>query len=254
MKQANTISAVVGERLRRWRKEARLTQDQVATAARGFGLDWKRGTVASIEGGHREVSLSEFLALPFLAQFFGSADSWNRLASFLPPQVQTDETAHSRGGDSLVLDLTETEVELASGCWIDIKHLRALVAGYPAGGRKVPKNALVTWGLVAEAASQTTALFEATLRDFSSSIAATMPQLREAEQKAAKKLGVSADAVLAAALTLWGKTLTDERDARAEKQITDEASPRRLQAMRGHVTRDLLDELRPVLKEKEETE
>ena len=192
MKQAKTISAVVGERLRRWRKEARLTQDQVATAARGFGLDWKRGTVASIEGGHREVSLSEFLALPFLAQFFGSADSWNRLASFLPPQVHTDETARSRGGDSPVLDLhTHTEVELAPGCWIDIEHLRALVAGHPAGGRKVPKNALVTWESVAEAASQTTALLKAQLRAFSSSIAATMPQPREAEQKAAKKLGVT---------------------------------------------------------------
>lgn len=49
--------------MRAWREEAAFTQDDVATAARGFGLNWTRDTVAAIENGRREITLSEFTVL-----------------------------------------------------------------------------------------------------------------------------------------------------------------------------------------------
>ena len=252
MSQANSISAVVGQSVRMWREEAGLTQDQVAKVAVDLGFDWARGTVASIEGGHREVSLSEFLALPFFSQLVGAADSWNRLADFLPPELETGETTDISTGEGAVLDLrADAEVELSPACWIQTEHLRALLAGHPAGGRKVPKDAMVTWRTIGEALLATS---RSIVSRFKQSAEPVAPRPQEAEQKAAKRLGVTADDIMAGALYLWGRTLSAERDARAEKQATDDASPRRLQAIRGHVTRDLLNELRPVLETKGDTQ
>lgn len=69
----------------------------------------------------------------------------------------------------------------------------------------------------------------------------------EAEQKAARKLGVSPDVVAAAALELWSNSFTSERNDRVQKQANPGASPRTLQALRGHVARKMLEEIQSVL-------
>ncbi len=246
MRKANSISAVVGQSVRKWREEAGLTQQQVANVAAELGFDWQRGTVASIEGGHREVSLSEFLALPFFSQLAGGAGSWNRLVDFLPPEP--DATGTSASGDSgPVLDLRDASVELTPGCWVQAEHLRALLAGHPTGGRRVPKDALVTWRDVGETMQ---GLASSVIHQLADTLSRFTPKPQEAELKAAKRLSVSVDEVLAAALTLWGKTLTAEREARSGMQIPKGASARSTQAIRGHITRDLLGELRTVLETK----
>jgi transcriptional regulator with XRE-family HTH domain len=71
----------------------------------------------------------------------------------------------------------------------------------------------------------------------------------DAVQKAAAVLRVRPDAVVAAAHRLWGRSLTEEREERLRRRLgPDPTSARRLQALRGHTTRELLDELRPLLK------
>jgi len=67
-----------------------------------------------------------------------------------------------------------------------------------------------------------------------------------AEQKAARKLGVTPEELDSAARHLWGQSLTDERDARVDDRAPDAAGST-LQALRGHVTRELLEELEPTL-------
>jgi hypothetical protein len=64
----------------------------------------------------------------------------------------------------------------------------------------------------------------------------------EANYKAARRLEVPAEEVDAAARTLWGRPLAEERDGRVEEVQGED--PRVVQARRGHVTRALLDELR----------
>ena len=68
----------------------------------------------------------------------------------------------------------------------------------------------------------------------------------EVELKAAKRLGVEPEAVSLAAFGRWGHSLTDERDAQVETAVAG-ASPRTAQALRGHVTRQLIAELEPIL-------
>jgi len=69
----------------------------------------------------------------------------------------------------------------------------------------------------------------------------------DAEQKAARKLGETAERVATFAFNLWGHSLTDERERRARDRANPDAPPRTLQAVRGRVTRELVAELEPVL-------
>jgi DNA-binding XRE family transcriptional regulator len=72
---------------------------------------------------------------------------------------------------------------------------------------------------------------------------------RLADQKAAASLRVSVTKVQKLAQQTWGHDLTTEREARISKRVGGQDVPlRSLQALRGHVTRELLDELRPLLK------
>jgi len=70
----------------------------------------------------------------------------------------------------------------------------------------------------------------------------------EAEKKAARSLGMSAANLVLLAHSLWNRGLTDERDARVRAEIgAGEVSPGRRQALRGHITRGLLAELRQAM-------
>jgi transcriptional regulator with XRE-family HTH domain len=66
-----------------------------------------------------------------------------------------------------------------------------------------------------------------------------------AEKKAARALGMSAENLVLLAHNLWYRGLTDERDARvSSKAGAVELSKAKRQALRGHITRTLLAELR----------
>jgi transcriptional regulator with XRE-family HTH domain len=66
----------------------------------------------------------------------------------------------------------------------------------------------------------------------------------EAEQKAARSLGITPKMLARAAYDLWTRSLTDERNLRVDELIADgTSSARQVQALRGHVTRRLLDEI-----------
>lgn len=69
----------------------------------------------------------------------------------------------------------------------------------------------------------------------------------DAEQKAAAKFGVPAFVVSMAAFGRWGTDFTATRDRLVAEQLPEGADRRTVQALRGHVTRRLLKELRPLL-------
>lgn len=65
--------------------------------------------------------------------------------------------------------------------------------------------------------------------------------VQQAESKVAGKLGISRSQVQARALALWARPLIAERDARLPD---GKRSARTTQAIRGHVMRLLIEELR----------
>lgn len=69
----------------------------------------------------------------------------------------------------------------------------------------------------------------------------------EAEQKAARKLGVTPQTIAEESFIRWGRSLTEERDARVDQEGLRPRSARSLQALRGHITRQLLGEIESVI-------
>jgi hypothetical protein len=69
--------------------------------------------------------------------------------------------------------------------------------------------------------------------------------LGEPEVRAARSLGVEPLVLLELSILRWGRSLTSERDRRTSERAGPNASARTTQAVRGHVTRELLDELGP---------
>lgn len=65
----------------------------------------------------------------------------------------------------------------------------------------------------------------------------------QAEQKAARRLRCSVAEVIEASARLWYRSLTQERDRLVDERAPEGASTRTLQAIRGHVTRELLEQL-----------
>lgn len=108
------------------------------------------------------------------------------------------------------------------GCIFPAVVFRSLVAGGPIGGLNKLREVMVTRDRVVN-------------REASN----------EAEKKAARSLGISAVDLVFLAHDLWNRGLTDERDARVTAEAGSvEVSKAKRQALRGHITRGLLAELR----------
>lgn len=70
----------------------------------------------------------------------------------------------------------------------------------------------------------------------------------EAVRHVAAVLNVSPKEIAATARRLWRHELTEERERRVVDRAGEGASPQTLRALRGHVTRELLDELRQTMR------
>jgi DNA-binding XRE family transcriptional regulator len=234
-----TVDQAIGQRLRELRLESGLRQDQVATAARRVGLGWTQATVAAIERGNRELSLGEWFLLPTVVGFAGGMTGhWPKLAELLP---DSGRVALS-GETTAAVDILRAE--LAGQLDHDSRHplgdystplSRKLNESTQRWLAKVKRELLPLWPGMTLGGAQD----------------AQEAARGDAERKAARKLGVDAMNLSVAAHGRYGRSFTAERDARVAEQAPADASPRSLQALRGHVTRAMLAELAPALERKE---
>jgi transcriptional regulator with XRE-family HTH domain len=211
------VAKVVGQNVQRRRLGLGMRQDELAARLRdGFGLQWTRATVAAVETGRRQVRLDE---VPTVC------------AAFLCTPAD--------------LFVGDGPVALADGVKAQLPAVRKLMAGEqdmalvdlgwkpPRMSREDANRLRQRFGVLARLADGTVTIGRV-----------LKAKQGEAEQKAARKLGVDAEMVTVAALGLWKRSLTEHRDAIVAETAPADASPRTLQAMRGRVTRELVEELR----------
>lgn len=218
-----SLSSAIGDRLRELRVDAELSQDDVAAAMRFLGVSWQRSTVATVEAGERSLSLEEVLVLALALSRLTHRDL--RLSDLLPQWT-------GKEADEFRILVGELEVEASD-----------LVAVL--GGRKVVASEAFTRPGVKLADLEDAEVYRWRSRE----PGATVARGREAEQRAARKLGVEVDLVVAAAERTWGRGLTEERDRRLRDRLPKGTEPARARAISGHVTRELLEELAPSVKE-----
>lgn len=239
---ARSLAQVVGTNLKRARERGGLSQEDVARAARDFGFSWSRSVIAAIEGGRRELEAGELLLLPAvldlamledgptLAELIRSPDDNPTMIEVIPGAAFDDDVlGRLLSGEHIVpglqnfeavIPLTRASMAKAGDDFKRLKEYR----------RWWPQAQIGVLQLAERAAAG------------------------DAEQKAARRLGVPAVAVSVLAFRSWGRSLTAERDARVSSNTQGDASRRQLQALRGHASRLLLDELRQRVDEMKEKE
>jgi transcriptional regulator with XRE-family HTH domain len=210
------LHEVVGERVRAIREDFGARQEEVSRAAHAAGIRWARTSITSLEAGAREVSVTELVMIP-------------RILSAVVGRTLT------------VRDLIPDDAVIRVGADLVVtgRDLRVLLRGelddrdhpddhfYPGQGRRAAMR-----GSARAAARHRRAWPRLSSSEVAEALAA-IPE--EAERKLARSLQVPVEDVILAARALWGRSVTAERDARA-----DSAS----HVKRGHVTRRLGDEIR----------
>lgn len=205
-----TLQQVVAKNVRRLRHEKNLRQEDVATAARRSGLRWTGVTVTQLESGKRSITMEEFVLLPMMLRC--------TLADLVEHDGLVQITESALLPAVTIQSLVSESAEVATGD-TEIPWIPALE---PALDNKV-KDAV--WR----------AHFVPSLLSY---LLVREGSQGEAERKAAITLKAMSPAEVAAySLRCWGRTLTEERDARAAEQMGDKEA----RAVRGHITRTLLD-------------
>src|SRR6266851_1951542 len=242
------LATLLGQRLRALREGASKRQDDLARTARGCGVSWSRATVAAIETGRRQLSVGELFLLPAVLNRLTGAEvlaSGNLLvADLLPERGDQWVTLTPRASVRVrsLRALLGAAAEPMSEQDFDIPHRRQTRMAQAALKESIERwttHTNTTWRRIMGhplTASDLTTLNQA-LEDAAGAV----------EQQAARGR-VPALAIALAARKMWNCSLTEQRDRRLAEELRGDPSARRLQALRGHHTRALLVELRPLLR------
>lgn len=214
-----SLRAVLAAGTARVRAERGLSEEAAAALLRSYGLvGWQAGTLTQVEAGVRPLAVEELLLL---------------CAAY---RVSVAELA----GPS------PEAVELAAAARLPAAAVRALLADDGEVLRALPADALdVPATRPVPAVPPPDALVDAAARlgvRGPTEVGRALAAIGDAERNAARRLGVSPERLVLAAVGRWGKPFTAERDARiALRRATTE--PDRHITLRGLVTRELLAEL-----------
>jgi hypothetical protein len=217
--RARSLRAVLAAGTARVRAERGLSEERAAELLRSYGLvGWQAGTLTQVEAGVRPLAVEELLLL---------------CAAY---RVSVAELA---GSDP-------EEVELAAGARLPAAAVRALLADGGEVVRALPADALdVPATRPVSAVPPPDALVDAAARlgvRGPTEVGRALAAIGDAERNAARRLGVTPERLVLAAVGRWGKPFTAERDARiALRRASTE--PDRHITLRGLVTRELLAEL-----------
>jgi transcriptional regulator with XRE-family HTH domain len=235
------LAFVVGQRLRVLRENAKCRQDDLAAVARRWGLPWTRATVAGIETGRRRLSFEEFVILPRVLRDLRSPNQLSdddvpfELVDLLPEDGWIELTRDTRVQAKALKGILQAQARITQLSQFDTPDLRKLSRVVLPTELSALPEIQPLWHQMRPGEKMTMEEVALTTRDAAG----------DTEQKAAAKLNVSTLAIAIAARKSWGRSLTEERDWRVSEKAGDDMTPRTVQAIRGHVTRELLGELQP---------
>jgi transcriptional regulator with XRE-family HTH domain len=219
VKRAKSLRALLAAGTARVRAERGLSEEEGAELLRSYGLvAWQVGTLTQVEAGVRPLAVEELLLL---------------CAAY---RVSLAELA---GSDP-------DEVELAAGARLPAAAVRALLTDGGEELRALPGDALdVPATRPVSAVPTPDALVDAAARlgvRGQVEVGRALAAIGEAERNAARRLGVSPERLVLAAVGRWGKPFSAERDARIALRRASTAPDRHI-TLRGLVTREMLAEL-----------
>lgn len=242
--QPKAAEKVVSDSVRRLRKGNSWTQDELANKARAHGLNWTQSIVHAIETGARRLSISEFLLLPVIFSV--------KMEQILPqtnePQVVSEPMSlgeafrNFRKAQGWSQDETACRAQRVGLPWD-----RDTIAGLERSSRRLYASEILRSGVLYKQSPEVIIKLcsSADINPCDNFVGDTA---RSAERQAASKFKVSPEKLVVAAHKLWGRGLTDERDRRlANIGRHYQGPPHARRATRGHISRQLLMELKDVM-------
>jgi transcriptional regulator with XRE-family HTH domain len=192
-----------------------MTQDQAAQLLRRFGLEVSRSALAALErGSGRTLDVGELalVCLAFKVPLDYLLTGSERVRISESATVAAGALAAMIAGEVADVDVPATRetVDVEGLAAVKRRHRRLWPTATPAGIVRAERLAR-----------------------------------GDVETKAAQRIDVDPADLSIAAFGRFGRSFTDERDARLG-EVAD-TSKRSLQALRGHITRQVLAELEPVL-------
>lgn len=223
------LTIVIGANAKRLRKEAGLTLDSVAIAARGRGLKWNESRVADFEAGRVSPNLATLTAFAFALADAGCRNLTlaDLLESHTDIQVNDTMTLHR---DDLSSLLKGESVASKLGPRTFIGPIRLMIGDH------------VLIDPVEEAAKAEVERISKYLgRTDENTVNEVLRTSGSTEDRVAKTLRVPPVLLAAVSAALWGRSFSKERDARAGV----DANPQK----RGQATRRLQSELKAELRD-----
>ncbi|MFK0151160.1 helix-turn-helix domain-containing protein [Streptomyces sp. NPDC090493] len=239
------LSVIVGERLRKFRESRGLRQEDVADAARSYGFTWGRSSVAALEAGNRELSLGELLLLPTIVRRLGG---WSEPIIPGLTEIMISESkwipAHQMASHVLALLAPTATPDRQAPERERLEEETLLLGGIDSDAEDSPRNRRRVIQVVSVYEYMYYMLWPERLGTYYTSSPGSFEVNRRVAERITTPDGQrpTNGLVEAFALGLYGRTLGEERDARADERGTYETK-RALQSARGHVTRELIDEL-----------
>ncbi|MFE2360157.1 helix-turn-helix domain-containing protein [Streptomyces virginiae] len=247
---AEPIAKLVGRRVRELRENAGLRQADIAQAATFLGLKWGRSSVASLEAGTRKLSAEELILMPLVMDRAGiPGDRMIRDNDVI--EVSDGYSVWGRSFRRMLLTSSET-MDLAARSRDRTKRFNdAVFANTPDAAKplfhlwfnaddelKAARYCADRYGEQLMGMALWPQLDEQRSRiALDRSVRAT-----EADRKVAAKIYAPLTILSLMAEALWGRSLEEERDARAQERV-EPTDARSLQGVRGYITRDLTAEL-----------
>ncbi|WP_029108586.1 helix-turn-helix transcriptional regulator [Mycobacterium sp. URHD0025] len=222
------LAVVVGRNCQRIRKSLGLSQDELATYARDAGLKWSTSRVSDFEAGRTSPTFATVLLVSLALQ---------RAA-----QATSDATEEGSDGNEVQLaDLVGTDgcVQLSEDLSLPAKHLSLALSG---SGWILDtwydeyQEAMLAREFRRLIPADRISAFSGNFQHLSASV---LRRSGLAEDRIAKKLGISRDGLADISSVLWQRTFSEERDRRAG----DGANQQR----KGHIARELQTELERAL-------
>ena len=244
MSQTETISAAVGAFVSQVRREHGLTLDQIARAARSYGASWSASSVSNIERGQASLTLPTLLLLALalgdlveqpltLSDLLGDAELLTLVSGGQHPVKRSWVNGVLKGAEVTMSsdervdaeDDHEVDEELEAEVLLKMREMRS---------REATRAEVADQ--VAQLLDQSQMPPEPATRNPAKGDAGSL-----AEERAAKRLGISIAQLRQLALDLWARSLEEESSRRAGTDSTPQA--------RGRVTRVLVDEIRGSMQE-----
>lgn len=204
-----TIRELVARNVRRLRLAAEVTPDDIARASARFGLDWTVQWVSGVERGKTAVSAENLVGLAVvLTEAVGFRVG-------LADLLLGDEPVHLG------------KMPSAAAGEVAAAYLRELLTAEPA--RRAFSSPETPFASVMPDNGNALSRATAKMREISNAglgdvdvraLSRAEAGASDLEEKLARKLGIAPIIVIAAAAGLWGRSMTEERDARLA-EVTD---------------------------------